>query len=520
MRLQAARSSSARAPGPGDLELSERCHVDHAHLLPERPRLLGDRVQLRRPGEPERPLVGAGAPPGPAGPQVVGALPAALRAEHRALLLQPAMQRRQPLRPPPFVDVERIAQPVVVAVDLPRRRRGERRIAVGGAESPGLVAGHVELGGAAGHPLGDRLADSAGAAEAVQREPRCQPVTGHRGPRPEQRVAVGRHRVGMADEGDHPGILEEGEAADGPLQELSEALLVGRQRGGAVLPGHAVLPARHGVRLVAAEEDAAGLRLPVHQVVGIPEAGHIVGQLVPRHRRQRHVLVVDRDRGGERAHHRRHLRSPHAAGVDHALGLDAAALGVHRRHPSVLAELDPGDPRAGVDTDAQVAGGVRERVGRGVRVDAAVVGDPDGPVERLGGGGRHQRRRLVRPQHLDVEADPAGAGGASSKLQQAVRAGGDAQAPHRLEDAQLPVELDAVAAEAHHRRGRVELRDETGGVARRPAGQLALLDQHHVAHTGAGQVVGNAAAGDAATDNNHLRPGELLLHAAILADRR
>ena len=67
------------------------------------------------------------------------------------------------------------------------------------------------------------------------------------------------------------------------------------------------------------------------------------------------------------------------------------------------------------------------------------------------------------------------------------------------------VQLDAVAAEPHHRRRRVELGDEAGGVAGRAAGQLGLLDQQHVAPARRGQVVGDAAAGDTAADHDDLR---------------
>src|SRR5207342_3702807 len=69
---------------------------------------------------------------------------------------------------------------------------------------------------------------------------------------------------------------------------------------------------------------------------------------------------------------------------------------------------------------------------------------------------------------------------------------------------------DAVAAEAHHGRRGVELRDEAGGVARRAAGQLALLKQDDVGPPGPGQVVGDAAPRDAAADDND--SGSVTLH--------
>ena len=46
-------------------------------------------------------------------------------------------------------------------------------------------------------------------------------------------------------------------------------------------------------------------------------------------------------------------------------------------------ELDPGDPRPGPDARAELPGRSGERMGGGVRVDGAVVGDPDRAVEGL-----------------------------------------------------------------------------------------------------------------------------------------
>jgi len=71
------------------------------------------------------------------------------------------------------------------------------------------------------------------------------------------------------------------------------------------------------------------------------------------------------------------------------------------------------------------------------------------------------------------------------------------------------VELDAVAAEAHHRRRGVELRHETRRVAGGAARQLALLDEDGVRPTGPGEVIGDARAGDPTADDNDPRP----LHA-------
>ena len=109
---------------------------------------------------------------------------------------------------------------------------------------------------------------------------------------------------------------------------------------------------------------------------------------------------------------------------------------------------------------------------------------------------------LLRADELRVEADPVRAADAAAQLEEALRARRDAQRADRLEDAELLVQLHAVAAEAHHRRRRVELRDEPGRVVRRAARQLALLDEHDVLHARFREVVRAADAGDAAADDD------------------
>jgi len=72
-------------------------------------------------------------------------------------------------------------------------------------------------------------------------------------------------------------------------------------------------------------------------------------------------------------------------------------------------------------------------------------------------------------------------------------------------DAQLLVQLDAVAAEPHHRRRGVELRDEPRGVVGRAARELALLHEDDVGDAGPGEVIRTADAGDPAADHDRLR---------------
>src|SRR6185369_5650576 len=154
---------------PRDLDLSEGRHVDDPDALAERAMLLRDEVEIRRCRPAELALIGARAPPGLAGTEIVGPLPAVLRAEDRAQLLEAPVQRAEPLRPPPLVGVERITKAVVVAVDLARGGGREVRVAIRAAEAPGTVALDVELRLAGRDQLRRGLPHPACAAEAVQR---------------------------------------------------------------------------------------------------------------------------------------------------------------------------------------------------------------------------------------------------------------------------------------------------------------------------------------------------------------
>src|SRR3954452_5507136 len=170
--------------------------------------LLREEVEVRRRRPAELALVGARASPRLARMEVVGPLPAVLRAEHRAQLLEAPVQRAEPLRPPPLVRVERIAEAVVVAVDLARGCGAEPLHRVRAAEAPGAVALDVELRFAGREELRCALPHPAGTAEAVHRKTGCHPESRHPGYWAEERVSVGRHRVGMADELHHARVVQ------------------------------------------------------------------------------------------------------------------------------------------------------------------------------------------------------------------------------------------------------------------------------------------------------------------------
>jgi hypothetical protein len=81
-------------------------------------------------------------------------------------------------------------------------------------------------------------------------------------------------------------------------------------------------------------------------------------------------------------------------------------------------------------------------------------------------------------------------------------AGRDTQAAHLLKNPQLHVQVDAVLAEAHHRRRGVELGHQPRRLAGRSAGEVALVQQNDIRPPGLRQVVRDAAPRDPASDND------------------
>ena len=136
----------------------------------------------------------------------------------------------------------------------------------------------------------------------------------------------------------------------------------------------------------------------------------------------------------------------------------------------------------------------------------AVARHPHGAVQGLGCDRGHQAGRLGGGDELGFQPDAAGAADAALQLHHVVFARRKPQASDRLEDTQLLVQLDAVAAEPHHRRRGIELRHEAGGVAGRAARQLVLLKQHDLAPSRLREVIGDARAGDAAADHHSTGP--------------
>ena len=149
-----------------------------------------------------------------------------------------------------------------------------------------------------------------------------------------------------------------------------------------------------------------------------------------------------------------------------------------RRTARSRPQLDARDARPRPDAGAQLARRLRDRMCDGVRVEVSVARHPHGAVQRFRARRRHEPARLLGGDQLDLQPDAVRPADAALVLHELLTLRRQPQAPHRLEHAELAIQLDRVAAEPHHRGRRVEHRHQARRVARRPAGQVALLQQH------------------------------------------
>src|SRR5262249_8963831 len=161
------------------------------------------------------------------------------------------------------------------------------------------------------------------------------------------------------------------------------------------------------------------------------------------------------------------------------------------------------------DAHAAALGTLGERLRRVDRVGLPVLGKKDraDDVARL--DQRVERRRLLRRQHLDLEAEAARHRGAAAQLLEALLRTGDAERTHLLEAGGLAgllaegaIEVGGVLCEARQVVRGAQLADQAGGVPGGAAGELAALQQHDVAAVPPRQMIGEAATDDAAADDD------------------
>ena len=385
--------------------------------------------------------------------------------------------------------------------------------AVLGAEPAHVHLPEVETGLALGDPFRDHAADAARAREPVRAEPRRHEEAADLG-LAEAELVIGRERLRPVDQLGDLDLVHHRDAPLGVLGDLEEPIPVVLEEApvevgrDAIEAGGAVGEERgRAVALIAPHHQAAAVLAEVDQQVGIAKrrqplavlAKRLRDEILVRHRDQRHADP------GETAD----LRGVHAGGVDDHLGLDPAALGLHRAHRS-LVDVDPG--HAGVLEDLELALAARdvgERVGELGGVDVAVGGQPRAAEHPVG---RHQREplaRLLGGDQLQRQAEGLRPARLAAKLLHPRLTRGEPD-PAALDPARIELGLGREAAidvdrVHHHLRQRdraAKLADQAGRVEGRARGQLGALEQDHVAVAELRQVVGDRGPPDAAADDH------------------
>jgi hypothetical protein len=221
--------------------------------------------------------------------------------------------------------------------------------------------------------------------------------------------------------------------------------------------------------------------------------------------------MLDGHDGHDHAGHPSNVAGRRPGRVDHDLGGDPPPVGQHRAHPAT-GHLHAGDPGAGVDPHAQRAGAVGQGPGQQRGLQVAVARQPAGEQHVPDVQQCQLVRRLGRVEQMHLQPVRGGGARLSLQLLDPLRRGGQPESAHAApagvatgQLAQFGIECRGVHDHAGLADGRTQLPHEAGRVPRGAVRQIVLLHKHHIGPTQARQVVGDAAAGHAAADDDRTR---------------
>ena len=436
----------------------------------------------------------------------VGALPAAGLAETGIVLRQAAVQRglaRRPrgldlqMRPMHGIEqTEAFADAVVqiAAIDL-----------------EALEARDVDLGQIHGRlpfddPFRHRAPDTGAAENALRVEAGGDEEVLQLRRFAENEAVVGREAFRAVHEMADARVLEQGNHFHGPGHWRPELIPILLQLAEFERCRQRVERQRLGLRLEGADQQLAGILLDVDGAVGVTQHRQVRRDGRIGLGRDVHVL------GGVERHvdagQAADIAGPDAGAIGNDLAGHGALVG-HDPAYRAVCHLEAADAHAFDNANATCTRALGERhrrvdgIGLAVTRDEAAAENPafvEQRIERLGlGGVDHARLDAEDLAEGDHARDLGQAPLRARHLQRAV--GLEARGLPRLL-LQRPVQHGAVAAELGHRMRGAQLGDQPGGMPGGAAGQLAALQQGDIAPAQLGQMIGDRAAGDAATDND------------------
>ena len=430
------------------------------------------------------------------------------RPEQGALPTERFVERRRPERAPgrQLLAGEADAEfPGVVLAHLGVRIGHGGPVAVAGD----VHAPDVGAGIALDHPVRQRQADAAALGQAGHHAA-GDPVVLEAAHRPDERVAVRREGEGAVDDAPDAGAPERREMLEADLEARRDALEVVLEQLVPEFPGRLPLRPRHAGALVGADQHAAAALLAhvdlavevddmQHLLFGGCNLGHVLGD---------QVLVLHREHRQLEPGHAADLARPQPAGIDDMLGDERALVG-DDVPGAVGPRLRLDDPGVPIDLGALDARRLGIGVGDAGWVDVAFERVVERADEVALVHEREHLRRLVDRDHLHVEAEvprprhhhleeivPLGRAGEHQPGRDVDAAG---LAGDRLD---LLVKVDGVGLELGDVRIAVDRVHAAGRVPGRARGQLRALDQHHVAPAGLRQMIKDARADDAPSDDH------------------
>ena len=206
------------------------------------------------------------------------------------------------------------------------------------------------------------------------------------------------------------------------------------------------------------------------------------------------------------------LSPPHASGVDDCVGTNLALLTVclvlHSNGATRFSD-DARDLHVLDDAHAAGPGTLGQRLGGVDRVGDSIVGQMHATHQVVDASKRHQLRNPVAVDDVHFQPEHPRHRRASLEFFETLRRGRDADRTACAEAGGLPSfcfqcgeQVGGVLREPGEVVGCAQLTDQPGGVPGGAAGELPAFEQHHVGDPAKGQVIGDAAAHDAATHDD------------------
>ena len=203
---------------------------------------------------------------------------------------------------------------------------------------------------------------------------------------------------------------------------------------------------------------------------------------------------------------------PHAGAVDHRVSAHHALRRAHADGTAVFHQnlLDLGVLE---NTGAAALGPFGQGLCRVNRVGAAILGQEHATHQVAGVHARPELADFAGGQGLHLQPKALGHRRAAKQLFHPGGMGGHGHRASLAEAGGLPgfllqrgVERGGVLRQSRQVVRGAQLADQPRRMPGGATGQLLAFQQHHVGAASQGQVVGDAAAHNAAADNHHLRP--------------